>query len=40
MSKALLDRLGIWVDVKFVLYQFPRNSCMSAGYHAKISLFF
>jgi hypothetical protein len=26
MSKALLDRLGIWVDVKFVLYQFPRNS--------------
>jgi hypothetical protein len=25
-SKALLDRLGIGVNVKFVLYQFPRNS--------------
>jgi hypothetical protein len=25
-TKALLDGLGIGVDVKFVLYQFPRNS--------------
>jgi hypothetical protein len=24
--KALLDRLGVWVDMKFMLYQFPRNS--------------
>jgi hypothetical protein len=24
--KALLDGLGIWVDMKFMLYQFPRNS--------------
>jgi hypothetical protein len=23
---ALLDGLGVGVDVKFVLYQFPRNS--------------
>jgi hypothetical protein len=23
--KALLDGLGVGVDVKFVLYQFPRN---------------
>jgi hypothetical protein len=26
MLKALLDRLGVGVDVKFVLYQFTRNS--------------
>jgi hypothetical protein len=26
MSNASLDRLGIWVNVKFLLYQFPRNS--------------
>jgi hypothetical protein len=25
MAKALLDGLGIGVDMKFVLYQFPRN---------------
>jgi hypothetical protein len=25
-SKALLDGLGNGVDVKFMLYQFPRNS--------------
>jgi hypothetical protein len=25
MSKVFLDRLGIGVDVKFVLYRFPRN---------------
>jgi hypothetical protein len=24
--KAILDGLGIWVGVKFILYQFPRNS--------------
>jgi hypothetical protein len=24
-TKALLDELDIWVDVKFILYQFPRN---------------
>jgi hypothetical protein len=24
--KALLDGLGIWVDMKFILYQFLRNS--------------
>ena len=26
MSKALLDGLGVGVDVKFMLYQFPRDS--------------
>jgi hypothetical protein len=26
MMKTLLDRLGSWVEVKFMLYQFPRNS--------------
>jgi hypothetical protein len=24
--KVLLNRLGIWVNVKFMLYQFPQNS--------------
>jgi hypothetical protein len=26
MTKVLLDGLGIWVDLKFMLYQLPRNS--------------
>jgi hypothetical protein len=26
MAESLLDRLGFWVDVQFVLYQFPRYS--------------
>jgi hypothetical protein len=24
--KALIDGLGVWVDMKFMLYQFPRNT--------------
>jgi hypothetical protein len=26
MSKAMLDGLGVGVDMNFMLYQFPRNS--------------
>jgi hypothetical protein len=35
MTNVLFDRLGFGVDVKFVLYQFPRNSCHVSGLPCK-----
>jgi hypothetical protein len=35
MSKLLLDRLGMWVQIEFMLNQFPRDSLHVSRFSCK-----